>query len=283
MRKYIVVVESGADLPRETIEKHDIRVAQMHVEMDGHDYLDNEVSLDELVSCFERTGRIPKTAGANPSQYAEIFAAIKNEHPDAVVLHICYSAQLSICYQSSVIADDGTVPVCHIDSKNVTAAQGLVAMKAIELIEQQPEIEPEELVAKIEAIADKVRFFFIPGDIDYLRAGGRVSNAQYLGAKLLRVKPLIEVQDGLMLSTRKYKGSKKAIVRKALSDYFEKYSIDKESMYFGYTYDMEDTIKQEIETLAADAGVKNLEWIKAGAVITSHSGPGGIGVVGVEL
>jgi DegV family protein with EDD domain len=233
MRKYVIVAESGADLPQEIVERHNIYVVQMHVEMDGRDYLDDSVSMEELVSCHKRTGKIPKTAGANPSQYAEIFSAIKEKHPDATVVHVCYSAQLSVCYQSALIADDGTIPVLNIDTKNVTAAQGFVVVKTAELIEKQPDIEPEELVAQVEAIVEKVRFIFVPGDIDYLRAGGRVSNAQYLGARLLRVKPLIEVKDGLMISAKKYSGSTKAIMQKVMTDYFEQYCIDKEKMYLG--------------------------------------------------
>jgi DegV family protein with EDD domain len=173
--------------------------------------------------------------------------------------------------------------IYHIDSKNVTAGQGMVVMAAAEFIKAQPDIEPEVLVARIEEIIAKVRFSFIPGDIDYLRAGGRVSNAQYLGARLLRIKPLIEVIDGQMLSTKKYKGSRKEILQKALTEYFEKYPVDKENIYLGYTYAIEDSLKQEMEAMVEGLGVKLVGWIKAGAVITSHSGPGGIGVVGVEL
>jgi len=282
MKKYIFIAESGADLPQAFVDAHDIRVVQMNVEIDGQNYLDQEVDLDFLVDYHKRTGKIPKTAGANPAQYAEVYEAIKAEHPDAVVLHICYSEQLSVSYQSSVIADDGSLQMYHIDSKNVTAGQGIVIMKAVELVERQPDIEPDELVAYIEEIISKIRFSFIPGDIDYLRAGGRVSNAQYLGARLLRVKPLIEVVDGLMLSTKKYKGSKKDIVLKALAEFLEKNPIKKDKMLLGYVYSLEDSIKEEMEAMVAAAGVGEVEWIKAGAVITSHSGPGGVGILGIE-
>ena len=282
MRKYYIVAESGADIPPEIIKKHDIRVVQMHVEMAEKDYLDKDVSLDELIGCFERTGKIPKTAGANPHQYVEVFNEIKKENPGAIILHLCYSAQLSVSFQSSVIAAEGFNNLYNIDTKNVTMGQGLVVVMAAEIIEQEPDIQPDELVRRIEEISQQVRFTFIPGDIEYLRAGGRVSNAQYLGARLLRVKPLIEVIGGLMLPTGKYMGTKKEIIRKAMADYFKKYKVEKEKMYFGYTYKIEEDIKREIEILAEAAGVKSFEWVVAGGVITSHAGPGGIGILGIE-
>ena len=282
MKKYVIVTESGADLSREMIEKHDIRVAQMHVEFDGRDHLDNSVSMERLTAYYERTGKVPKTSGVNPSQYEEIYFAVKNENPDAIILHICYSAQLSCGYQSSIIADDGTIPIYHIDAKNVSIGHAFIVMKTIELIEKRPDIEPEELVGLVEAIAAKTRFSFVPGNLDYLRAGGRVSNAQYLSATLLKVRPLIEVINGLMISTKRYRGSIQKIIHKMLSDYFAKYSIDKESIFFVYACALDNAIKEDMEKQAAEAGIRDVVWLNTGGVITSHSGPGGLGIAGME-
>ena len=283
MKKYIVVVESGADLSKEMIEKYDIRVAQMHVEMDEQDHLDCDVTMEQLTGYFDRTGKVPKTAGVNPNQYQEIFTRIKQETPDAIVLHLCYSAKLSIGYQSSILADDGSLKIYRIDTKSVSIGQAYIVMKTVEIIDGQPDIEPEELVARIETIISKTRFSFVPGNLSYLRAGGRVSNAQFLGATLLLIKPLIELIDGLMITTRKYKGPMRRVVRSMLTDYFVKYPIDKNEIFFVYACAIDNAVKKEMELKAAEAGIKNVVWLKTGGVITSHSGPGGLGVSGMEL
>jgi DegV family protein with EDD domain len=255
----------------------------MRVEIDGHDYFDSSVSMEQLTGYYERTGKVPKTAGVNPYQYEVIFQSIQKENPNAVILHLCYSAQLSCGYQSSIIADNGAIPIYRVDTKNVSIGQAFVVTQTAELINEQPEIEPEELVARAEAIAAKTRFSFVPGNLDYLRAGGRVSNAQYLGAKLLRLKPLIEVIDGLMLSTKKYRGSEKEIIYKMLSDFFANNSLSKEKVFFVYACALDSEIKTQMEEQAAEAGIKNVIWLKTGGVITSHSGPGGIGVAAMEV
>jgi len=77
MKKYIIVAESGADLTREMIEENDIRIAPMHIEMDGIDYLDGTIPISQITDYYDRTGKVPKTAGVNSSQYEEIFARIK--------------------------------------------------------------------------------------------------------------------------------------------------------------------------------------------------------------
>lgn len=74
------------------------------------------------------------------------------------------------------------------------------------LLKDKPEIEPAELIAEIEAAVPKSRLSFIPGNLDFLRAGGRVSNAAYISGSLLKIKPLIEMIDGKLVSTKKYRG-----------------------------------------------------------------------------
>jgi len=283
MKKYIIVAESGADLSREMIEKHDIRVAQMHVEIDGRDYLDEAVSMQELTAYYEKTGKVPKTSGVNPNQYADVFRKIKEEDPGAIIIHICYSAQLSCGYQSSILADDPALAIYRIDAKNVSIGHGFIIMKTVELIKRQPDIEPEDLVAQINAFVEKTRFSFVPGNLDYLRAGGRVSNAQYLGATLFQLKPLIEVIDGLMLSTKKYRGSLGKILPLALSEYFERFPIDKTEMFCVYACTIDKAIKEAIDRQARLAGVRSILWLETGGVIASHSGPGGVGFAGMEI
>ncbi|MDR1689637.1 MAG: DegV family protein [Clostridiales bacterium] len=282
MKKYIIVAESGADLSREMIENNDIRVPKMHVEIDGKDYLDGDVSMEELTSFYDKTGKVPKTAGVNPDQFEAIFKQIKEEDPNSTILHICYSAQLSIGFQSSVFADDGSIEICRVDAKNVSIGHAFVVMQVAEYIKENPEAQPEELQKKVEEIASKTRFAFLPGNLDYLRAGGRVSNAQYLGASLLRLKPLIEVIDGLMISTKKYSGAKKKIIRKMLNDYFTRYNIDKEKVFLVYAVSIDTDVRAEVEEAVREAGVKEFVWLKTGSVITSHCGPGGVGIAGIE-
>jgi len=283
MRKYVIVAESGADLTPEQIAKHQIKIVRMHVEMDNRDYIDDEITIKDLTDYYDRTHKVPKTAGVNPHQFEEIFAEIKRETPEAVVLHLCYSAQLSIGFQSSLIANDEEMSIYRIDTKQVSVGQAFVVLKTVELIEKQPEIEPEDLVKQIEAIVKKTRFHFVPGNLDYLRAGGRVSNSQYLGAKLLRVRPLIELLDGLMISTKKYQGAKKDIMRKMIDEFFKNNNIDKDLVFTGCSVFIEEDIKEAMIAQIKTYGVKNIIWFTTGAVITSHAGPGGAGLVGMEV
>lgn len=73
MRKIILSTDSGADLPKELVEKYQIQVAPMHIIMDGKDYLDGELSVEEVFEYYNRTKKIPSTAATNVQEYHDFF------------------------------------------------------------------------------------------------------------------------------------------------------------------------------------------------------------------
>ena len=77
MRKIILTTESGADLPRELAEKHNVQVVPMHVIMDGQDYLDGSLPVTDIYDYYERTKKIPSTTSTNSHEYLEFFTKIK--------------------------------------------------------------------------------------------------------------------------------------------------------------------------------------------------------------
>jgi DegV family protein with EDD domain len=282
MNNYIIIAESGADLSHDLISQHHIYIAHMHIAIGDVDYQDGFVSVEEICGYYDKTGKVPKTSAVSPFDYQVIYEKIRTENPDAIIIHICYSSKLSSTYQNSIIAEDDITRIYHIDSLSASMGQGFIVMKAVKLIEENPAISPEEIVRCVEEYAAATRFSFVPGNLDYLRAGGRVSNAQYLGATLLRLKPLIEMIDGTMVSIKKYKGTMRDIARKMIKEFFDKFNIDKKEVFIGDSYKMSKGLRAEVEKQIRDRGVKKVVWVKAGGVITAHSGPGAIGIAGIE-
>lgn len=87
--------------------------------------------------------------------------------------------------QSALIAGEGRERFVAIDTKSVAAGQAAVVLTTARYLREHPEATIEEAAAFVNGLIGKIRMGFIPGDLDYLRAGGRVSNAAYLGAKIL--------------------------------------------------------------------------------------------------
>ncbi|MCA1041510.1 DegV family protein [Bacillus infantis] len=283
MKKIILTTESGADLPADLAERYNVQVVPMHIVMDGKDYLDGHLPVEDIYDYYARTKKIPSTTSTNSYEYEEFFAKIREDYPDCIIIHIGYTSKASSSFQNAVIAAEEFEDLFLIDALNVTGGLAAVVIYAAQQLEQDPGIEPAALVEKIESIVPKSRLAFIPGSLDFLRAGGRVSNMAYLGGTLLKIKPCIELVEGKLVSTKKYRGKMSTVAEKMMQDYLNDYKIDRDQLYFIYSIGLDENIKKRMDEIAADAGFKNVMWIQAGGMISTHSGAGGFGVAGLEV
>ena len=282
MRRIILSTESGADVPKDLVEKYKIQVVPMHVVMEGKDYLDGELSVEEVFDYYSRTKKIPSTSATNVHEYEELFSNIRDEFPDSIIIHIGYTSKASVSFQSAVIAAEDFEDLHLIDTLNVTGGLGAIVLYAAKLLEENPSIVPIDLIEKIEAVVPKTRLAFLPGSLDFLKAGGRVSNLAYIGGALLKIKPCIELKEGKLVSTRKYRGNMSLVAEKLMRDYLEEYKIDRKQLYLIYSIGLDESVKRNMEKMAKEAGFENVTWIQAGAMISTHAGPGGFGIAGIE-
>jgi DegV family protein with EDD domain len=283
MRRIILTTESGADLPEELADKHNVQVVPMHVIMDGQDYLDGTLPVTDIYDYYERTKKIPSTTSTNSHEYLEFFKKIKSDFPDCIIIHIGYTSKASSSFQNAIIATEELEDIFLIDALNVTGGLTAIVMYAVTLLENEPSIDPAQFVVMIESKVPKSRLAFVPGSLEFLRAGGRVSNLAYLGGALLKIKPRIELMDGNLVSTKKYRGKMEMVSEKLFRDYLGQYNMDKEQLYLIYSIGLDEKIKQRMDEIAKETGFKNVTWIQAGAMISTHAGPGGIGIAGLEI
>lgn len=283
MNKYILLTESGSDIPLELVKQYNIQVLPMHVIMGGVDYMDGSISVTEVYDYYSRTKKIPSTSATNPSEYKHMFLKLKEEYPGYIIIHISYSSKASCTYQNALIGSDGMDGIYHVDSLNVSGGEAAIILKAAELIEKNPDIGTEELIRKIEVYVNSARVSFIPGNLEYLRAGGRLSNVAYLGASVLQLKPLIEIVNGRLVATHKYRGAMRQIIEKYFNDFLDRFEMDKEQLCLLFSLGLEESLKARMEEIAKGRGFKRIIWTQTGCVISAHSGPGAVGIAGFEI
>ncbi len=254
----------------------------MHIIMDGKDYLDGSLPVQDIYDYYRRTKKIPSTTATNAHEYQEFFATIRENFPDCIIIHIGYTSKASSSFQNAVIAAEDFEDIFLIDALNVTGGLAAIVLYAAKLLAKEPGIEPEHLVERIKAIVPKSRLAFIPGNLEFLKAGGRVSNTASLIGALLKIKPCIELKDGKLMSTKKYRGKMNRATEKLLSEYLNEYNIDRQQLYFIYSIGLDERIRQRMEEVANENGFQNIRWIQAGGMISTHSGAGGFGVAGLE-
>lgn len=278
----IIITESGGDIPENIVSEYGIYVVPMHISMNGESFDDGtDFPVEKLFEYHKETGKLPRTSATNPDEYSMIFEKIHSKYPDKKILHLCYSAVTTATWQNAHIASEDLDYVHHFDTKNVSGGQAVVVLKVAQYLKENPLSSIEELLKEAKKWRDKVKFGFFSGDLDYLRAGGRVSNGTYIAATLLNIKPLIELINGELIATKKYVGPMKRVSKRLVLDFTKRYNLDKESLFLLFTEGLDEEIKEGVESTAKKAGYNDILWIKSCAVISSHGGPGGFGMIGI--
>lgn len=149
-------------------------------------------------------------------------------------------------------------------------------------MKENPEATLDEAVAAAESIGAQVKICFVPKNLNYLRAGGRCSNATVLVGNLLQLHPCIEIIDGKLIACKKYRGAMNKLASALLREFTEKHQLHREQIYFINTPYMEETVRTALNEEAQALGFRNITWMKTGCVIPCHGGPGAFGIVGVS-
>lgn len=282
MTQFIITTESGSDLPKEMIERYNIYVIPMHVTMGDQTYDDGRFDVQEVFNYYEKNEILPKTSGTTPQDNTTVFQQIFKKYPKTHIIHIAYSAVTTVSFNAANIAAEEFENIHLVDAKNVSMGLTAIIKATAQFIENHPDTTPEEIIAFVEEIRERTRMVFLPKTLLYLKAGGRVSNLAFHGANLLRLHPTIVLEDGYLVSGKKYRGSFERCLKKMIDDFFNNYNIDHETILVGGAPDVDNQQKENIFGLLKNNGLSTTEWIEAGAVISSHGGPGAVGITGIE-
>ena len=280
MSRILLMAESGSDITPELAGQLGVTIVPMHVTFAGETRDDGAFPVTQMFEHYKATHEPPRTSGCTPHDFEVAFGRVLAENPGAQILYLAYSACTTCSMQSAVMVADGREDIRIIDTKSVSAGQMAVVMRVAKALQAHPEMTLDEAAAIAQDAIAKVRMGFIPGDLDYLRAGGRVSNAAYLGAKILGLHPLIEIQDGKLISTKKYRGSMARVIVQMAREFPEQNGLGKGEIHLIYGDGLAQSIRSEVEDILVGKGYAVAGWVRTGCVIAAHSGPGSFGIVG---
>lgn len=280
MNHLILLAESGSDITPELAEANGIVIVPMHVSFGGETRDDGSFPVPEMFEFYKKHRELPRTSGCTPHDFEVVFERLDREYPGVPILYLAYSSSTTCSMQSALIAAQGRENFLALDTKCVAAGQAAVVLTIARLLREHPETTLEQAADAAKELVARARMGFIPGDLDYLRAGGRVSNAAYLGAKILGIHPLIEIVDGKLISTREYRGMMKRVVMQLTREFPAAQNLEKDALWLIYGAGLGEEVMRGVEELLHEQGYQNLTWVQTGCVIAAHSGPGSFGIVG---
>ena len=273
--RYQITSDSTCDLSPEQLEKYNIRLLSLYVDMDGRTLRDGvDVKPDDIYAHVAAGGGLPKTAAVNMADYVRAFTELSAKND--FVIHVCISMDFSCCYQNAKLAAADFDNVYVVDSRNLSTGHGLVVLEAERMAREG--MEPEAIVAAIEALTGRVEASFILDRLDYMKMGGRCSAVTLLGANLLRLRPCIEVRDGKMGVGKKYRGSfEKCLVQYITDKLGGRTDLELRRVFITHSGLPEQTVQKAVETVQRLQKFEEIDVTRAGCTVSSHCGPGTIG------
>lgn len=280
MSSIIIVAETGSDITSQISKDFGIEMVPMHVMFGDENLEDGSFPVEKICDYYNREGKLPTTSGCTPGDFEKAFDDIHKKYPDAKILYLAYSAVTTCSYQSAVIAANGRDYIEMIDTKQVSVGQAAVVVAVAKELKNNPEITMDELKEKAMGYIEKANMCFVPDNLEFLKAGGRVSNVAFLGSRILNIHPCIEILEGKLTATKKYRGKMIKVATKLVQDYSSSYNLDRDCIWFVYTIGLSEEVKNAVNETAKEYGFKECRWIQANGVITTHGGPAAFGLAG---
>lgn len=279
MNSIILMAETGSDVSNELALQYGVQIVPMHVNFGEDTYDDGAFPVEKIREYYKETGKLPKTSGSTPEDFKHAFDEIHQKQPDAQILYLAYSAVTTCSYQSAVIAAEGRDYITIMDTKQVSVGQGAIVLTLAQMLKEKPEMTMEQAVEEANDLISRANMCFTPANLEFLRAGGRVSNVAFLGSRILNIHPCIEILDGKLVATKKYRGKMTKVAANLIKDYTENYYLEKDCLWLVYTIGLSDEVHESVEA-AKECGFEKLQWIQAGGVISTHGGPAAFGLAG---
>lgn len=273
--KIAISLDSACDAGKEVIEEYGFNIIPFGVSLGDRFFYDGEVDTLEIFDYVDKNNVLPKTNAVNEDAFDNHFAKLLETH-DAVI-HFDISSEMSSAYNNAVNSAKKFKNVYVIDSRTLSTAISLEAIYAKKLADQG--LSPEEIVAKVESRIPSVQASFVVERLDYLYKGGRCSSLQLLGANLLKIRPEIEVVDGKMGNTGKFRGRMTDVITKYCQAVLSKYDTPDKSVIFITHSHADEEIINAAREVVKDYGFEKVYETCAGCTVSSHCGKNTLGIL----
>lgn len=273
--------DSTCDLSKELVERYNITIIPLYVRLGDEEFLDGvNISPQELYKWSDEHGETPKTAAPGISDIEKLLSP---DGDDEYVIFTISSSMSASNSNAKLAAEDlGIAERVHvIDSANLSTGIGLLVIRAAELAAEGK--SAAEIVTEIEAVKDKVRASFVIDTLVYLYRGGRCSGLAAMLGTALKLHPRIAVADGTMHPEKKYRGNSHKFVLDYVKDMEPSLKKARKERVFITHSGCDEEIVASVKKYLQDLGhFDEILETRAGSVVSSHCGPGTLGVLFID-
>lgn len=283
MANYEIFTDSSCDLPKEYIDKYDLKVMQLEVIMDDQPPVLNRDIDIKLFYNQLRNGANAKTSAVTLGHFEEYMRAALEAGKD--ILYLGFTSGLSATYNNGVMVIEELKrefpdrKILYTDTLCACNGEGLVVYHAAKLREQGKSME--EIIEVVESFKNRVHHHLTVDDLFFLKRGGRISAATAVAGTVLKFKPIIIVdEEGKLSNIGKVRGRKAS-----LNELFNRLKTVENFEELPYAFVSHSDCMEDAEYVA-DMIRKEFPETEViitdiGPVIGAHTGPGALVVAHV--
>lgn len=275
-----IVADSTCDLPEDIVRDYAVTIVPLHIVLGDTEYRDRvEITPDEIFDWCETNKTTPKTSAASFEDIETALEPIVKSGDEAIAFVISESMSTTGNVFRMVIEDLEAEGRIHVfDSQNLSVGIGLLMVEACEMAKEG--LTAAEILRELSLIREKVRASFVVDDLNYLARGGRCSGITALAGGMLKLHPKIFVKDGVMEEGRKYRGAMKNVVMDYAHDLEEELACAQKDRVFLISARCDDAVVEEVKDYLESLNhFDSIIVTCAGGVISSHCGPGTLGIM----
>lgn len=275
-----IIADSTCDLSKEWIEKYDITILPLHILLGEQEYRDGvDITPEEIFAWSDKNKTTPKTSAPSLVEAMECLQPYIETGREVVCFSISYSMSTSgnVMRLAAEELEAGNL-VTVIDSANLSTGIGHLVVEAAIMAGQGK--DAKTIAKEIEELKPRVRASFVVDTLTYLYRGGRCNAVAALVGGALKLHPKIVVENGAMDATKKYRGRLDHVILSYTKDMEKELKTAKRERVFithsGCDKETVDKVREYLESLQHFDEVIETH---AGGVISSHCGPGTLGVL----
>ena len=275
-----IVSDSTCDLSQELLQRYDVSILPLHILLGEQEYEDGQdIFPDEIYQWSDKNKTTPKTSAPALDRAMDLLRPYVAEGREIICFAISESMSTSANVMRIAAEElEAEKLVTVIDSANLSTGIGLLVIEAATMAQNGK--NAQDIVKKIEELKPFVRASFVVDTLTYLYRGGRCSGLAAMAGGALKLHPKIVVEDGAMNPAKKYRGKMTKVLMDYVKDMEEDLKKAKKDRVFithsGCDKEIVDEVKNYLKQLDV---FDEIYETRAGGVISSHCGPGTLGVL----
>ena len=275
-----IISDSTCDLSPELLARYEIDILPLHILLGDQEFEDGKnITPDQIYAWSDANKTTPKTSAPAMADAIELFRPYVTAGREIV----CFSISSSMSTSGNVmrlaaeeLGASGQIKV--IDSANLSTGIGLLVVEAAIMAKKNR--TASEIVSEIEKLKPNVRASFVVDTLTYLYRGGRCNAVAAMAGGVLKLHPKIVVEDGAMNASKKYRGKIASVILSYVKDMEKDLKNARQERVFITHSGCDREIVETVRTYLKNLGIfEEILETRAGGVVSSHCGPGTLGVL----